>query len=108
MFNAFNDIERLHNDLKCFMLSNVLKASMSLYIWLSSSSGRGRSIEDQLLDLDLMTNSNSQSTFMWTVVSICIDFNIVRVGHPTASTLTDFQYLSTSGAEDFLAACFVR
>ena len=38
------------------------------YVWLSSSSGRGKSIDDQLLDLALMTNY-SQSTFTWTVAS---------------------------------------
>ena len=52
----------------------VLFCSILIYIWLSSSSGR--SIDDQVLDLALMTNY-SQSTFMWTVarlvVSICID-----------------------------------
>ena len=51
------------------MLSNV-KACL-VYIWLSSSSGRGRSINDQLLDLALTTihYNYSQSTFMWTVAS---------------------------------------
>ena len=39
-----------------------------IYIWLSSSSGRGRSMDDQVLDLALMTNY-SQSTFTWTVAS---------------------------------------
>ena len=37
-----------------------------IYIWLSSSSGRGRSMDDQVLDLALMTN---YSIFMWTVAS---------------------------------------
>ena len=39
-----------------------------IYIWLSSSSGRGRSIDDQVLDLALVTNY-SQSTFIWTVAN---------------------------------------
>ena len=70
MFYALNDIECLYNDLECFMLSNVSKHVL-IYIWLSSSSGRERSIDDQLddqLDLALVTNY-SQSTFMWTVAS---------------------------------------
>ena len=62
MFYAFNDIECLYNDLECFMLSNVSKPCPYVYIWLSSSSGRERCIDDQLLDLALVTNY-SQSTF---------------------------------------------
>ena len=74
MFNA------LEYDLECFMLSYATECCTMLYvliyIWLLSSSGRGRNIDDQVLDLALMTNY-SQSTFMchccWLVVSICID-----------------------------------
>ena len=58
-------------DLECFMLSSVSK-HVPIYIWLSSSSGRGRSVDDQVLDLALMTNY-SQSTFTLLVVSIWID-----------------------------------
>ena len=49
-------------------LSLSLSLSIYIYIWLSSSSERRRSIDDQVLDLALMTNY-SQSTFMWTVAS---------------------------------------
>ena len=49
--------------LPCSILKHVL-----IYIWLSSSSGSGRSMDDQVLDLALITNY-SQSTFMWTVAS---------------------------------------
>ena len=84
MFYAFNDIECLYNDLECFMLSlNVSKACPYIYIWLSSSNGRGRSIGDQLLDLAFMIN-HSQSTFM--LLAHCQYLhrsNIVRVGHRT-------------------------
>ena len=65
MFNAFNDIECLYNDLECYI--ECSKACPYIYL-LSSSSGRGRSIDDQLLDLALMINC-SQCTFMWTVAS---------------------------------------
>ena len=69
MFYALEyDIECLYNDLECFMLSNVSKHVL-IYIWLSSSSGRGKSINDQLLDLALMTNY-SQSTFMCSSLSV--------------------------------------
>ena len=83
MINAFNDIECLYNDLECFILLNVSKVCPYIYIWLSSSSGRGKSIDDQLLDLALMTNY-SQSTFMLlTHCQYLHKFNIVRVGHAT-------------------------
>ena len=69
-----------YSDIECFMLwyailcysmvcYSVLSCALKhvlIYIWLSSSSGRGRSIDDQVLDLALVTNY-SQSTFMWTV-----------------------------------------
>ena len=64
------------------MLSMSLKYVL-VYIWLSSSSGSGRSIDDQLLDLALTTNY-SQSTFM--LLARCQylhRFNIARVGHRT-------------------------
>ena len=53
----------------CAMLFFLMSLKhVLIYIWLSSSSGRGRSIDDQVLDLVLITNY-SQSTFMWTVAS---------------------------------------
>ena len=69
MIYILNDIECLYNDLECFMLSSRMSLKhVLIYIWLSSSSERGRSMDDQVLDLALMTNY-SQSTFMWTVAS---------------------------------------
>ena len=50
-------------------LSVFYSKHVLVYICLSSSSGRGKSIDDQVLDLALMTNY-SQSTFMWTVASL--------------------------------------
>ena len=66
-----------------FCLSYSILKHVLIYIWLSSSSGRGRSMDDQVLDLALMTNY-SQSIFMWTVASCQYlhRFNIVWVGHP--------------------------
>ena len=49
-------------------LSQSILKHILIYICFSSSSGRGRSIDDQVLELALMTNY-SQSTFMWTVAS---------------------------------------
>ena len=34
MFYVLNDIECLYNDLECFMLSNVSKASLSLCLYI--------------------------------------------------------------------------
>ena len=52
------------NDIERFMLCcRMSPKRVLIYIWLSSSSGRGRSIDDQVLDLALMTNY-SQSTFL--------------------------------------------
>ena len=53
------------NTLECL---NASSKHVLICIWLSLLSGRGRSIDDQLLDLALMTNY-SQSTFMWIVTS---------------------------------------
>ena len=54
--------------LLCYAVECFIKTCPYIIFWLSSSSGRGRSMDDQLLDLALMTNY-SQSTFTWTVAS---------------------------------------
>ena len=51
----------------CDILNHVL-----IYIWLSSSSGRGRSMDDQVLDLALFT-VHFYVDCCYLVVSICID-----------------------------------
>ena len=62
--------------------------SMYIYIWLSSSSGRGRNINDQLLDL--------YDYFAWRLLlAHCQYFhrliNIVQVRHPKLSTENKIQ-----------------
>ena len=65
----WNDAELCYDILSLLSVSlySILKRVL-IYISLSSSSGREKSIDDQLLDLALVTNY-SQSTFMWTVAS---------------------------------------
>ena len=73
------------------MIKNVLCCRMSIqhvliYIWLSSSSERGRSIDDQLLDLALVTKTIHSPLLCGLLLAHCQyfhRFNIVRVGHPT-------------------------
>ena len=67
-----------------------------IYIWLSSSSGRGRSIDDQVLDLALI-HSPLSCGLLLARCQYLHRSNIVWIGHPTLIPSRDFAVPRKSG-----------